>query len=86
MGLSMKSPTILIALAIIAAGALVATAIALRPLPERYTFSVSNGEIRRYDTATGEALYCARAECGAITEQNGRLEITSAPVPPADGR
>lgn len=64
-----------IAAAIVIAGALVALALYLRPVPDRYSYQFSGGEIRRFDTATGEALVCAQEECAEIVQKGRRLSV-----------
>lgn len=66
-----------IAIAIAIAGALVALAIYLRPVPDRYRFVMSDGQITRYDTTTGEALVCDGQACARLRPTAaGRLDAS----------
>lgn len=64
-----------IAIGIVLAGLLIAVAVFLRPVPDRYRVEVRNGEVRRIDTATGEVLACKGSDCGTLREVNGKLEV-----------
>jgi hypothetical protein len=68
-----------IAMAIVAAAALVAAALFLYPKPDRYEFKVVNGEVQRFDTATGEVLVCSGGSCF-------RVDREAMPLPPSPDR
>lgn len=52
-----------IALGMVVAAAAIGAAIYARPIADRYTFNVANGQILRFDSTTGEALICNRRRC-----------------------
>ncbi len=49
-----------VAIAIVLAAAIIAAALYLRPTPNRYRYEATDTELRRFDTATGEARACPK--------------------------
>lgn len=67
-----------IALAIILAGVIIATALYLKPIPGRYVYSTRGDEVRRFDTATGDAIACRGGRCVRVSEESDGLRFVKA--------
>lgn len=75
-----------IAMAIVAAAAIVGLALYARPQIDRYEFKVANHQVQRFDTVTGEMLFCRAGRCHRY-DRNGvitRLGQNLIAVPPPD--
>ncbi len=55
-----RSPSLMLAVAIVIAAAIIAAALYLRPEANRYRFETNSTEVRRFDTATGEVRVCSK--------------------------
>ncbi len=64
-----------IAASILAGAALIASVLAFRPIPDRYTLSTQSG-IRWFDTATGEVVRCREGQCVRLDRSGKRTEFT----------
>lgn len=73
MGTRLPSRVSQIAIAIVLAAALLALAIYVRPMSGRYQFKIANGEYQRFDTWTGEAMFCRRVRCHIYTREGALL-------------